>query len=399
MRIGIIGCGMAGQAAAIALSRDGHSVLVMERFAQAKPVGAGLMLQPSGLLALDRLGLRDAATRWGAKVDRLYGRNTRGRTVMDLRYADIGAGAFGLGISRTALFYILHDALLASGARVQFDFEVHGIVDFERPRVIATDGRMEGPFDLLIDCAGAHDRMRDVLNPRAKAKIYPWGALWAPCPDRGGAFQDELRQVCESAHTMIGIMPMGKIPADASEHNVAFFWSVKLSDFEATRTAGLDALKARILKAWPQAQPIVDEIKTFEQLSLATYRDVRMGRWRKGCCIAIGDASHGTSPQLGQGTNLALIDCITLAHVLRRESHVPSALARFERMRRPHIRYYQLFSRALTPAFQSDSRVMGWLRDTFLGPLGRMPGIRHVMRTTLSGVRKFPLGLWKPPPP
>jgi hypothetical protein len=57
-----------------------------------------------------------------------------------------------------------------------------------------------------------------------------------------------------------------------------------------------------------------------------------------------------------------------------------------------------LRSRALTPAFQSNSRVMGWRRDVFLGPLGKMPGIKHIMRTTLSGVRKFPLGLWTPPP-
>ena len=397
MRIGIIGCGMAGQAAAIALSRDGHAVTVMERFAQACPAGAGLMLQPSGLLALDRLGLRDAAMQWGAKVDRLYGRTVRGRAVMDLRYADIGSGAYGFGISRTALFKILHDALLKSDADIRLGFEVREIENFDHPRAMATDGRVEGPFDLLLDCAGAHDGLRNEIDPRAKARIYPWGALWAPCPDRSGAFQGELRQVCESAHTMIGIMPMGKIPGDANQNNVAFFWSVKLSDYGSVRAAGLEALKARILKAWPQSKPIIDEIRTFDQLSLATYRDVWMGRWHKGRVIAIGDASHGTSPQLGQGTNLALIDCITLAHVLRHENDAEKALALFERIRRPHIRYYQIFSRALTPAFQSNSRVMGWLRDAFLGPLGRAPGIDHIMRTTLSGVRLFPFGLWKPP--
>jgi 2-polyprenyl-6-methoxyphenol hydroxylase-like FAD-dependent oxidoreductase len=389
---------MAGQTAAIALSRDGHAVTVMERFAEAKPVGAGLMLQPSGLLALDRLGLREAAMRWGAKVNRLYGRNTRGRAVMDLRYADIGSGAFGFGISRTALFKILHDALLTSGADIQLGFEVRSIENFDAPRVLSTDGRVEGPFDLLLDCAGAHDGLRSAIDPRAKARLYPWGALWAPCPDRSGAFQGELRQVCESAHTMIGIMPMGENPDDATcKTNVAFFWSVKLSDHDAVRAAGLDALKSRILAAWPQSKPILDEIKTFDQLSLATYRGVSMRRWSKGRVLALGDASHGTSPQLGQGTNLALIDCITLASVLRRERDVPAALALFERMRKPHIRYYQLFSRALTPAFQSNSRVMGWLRDVFLGPLGKMPGIKHIMRTTLSGVRLFPFGLWKPP--
>ena len=65
MRIGIIGCGIAGQAAAIGLSRDGHDVTVVERFAAARPVGAGLLLQPSGLQVLERLGAREEAERWG----------------------------------------------------------------------------------------------------------------------------------------------------------------------------------------------------------------------------------------------------------------------------------------------------------------------------------------------
>jgi 2-polyprenyl-6-methoxyphenol hydroxylase-like FAD-dependent oxidoreductase len=86
LRIGIIGCGIAGQAAAIALARDGHDVTVFERFAEAKPVGAGLLLQPSGQLALERLGILDRVKQWGAPVKRLYGRTTGGRTIMDLRY-------------------------------------------------------------------------------------------------------------------------------------------------------------------------------------------------------------------------------------------------------------------------------------------------------------------------
>ena len=108
MRIGIIGCGIAGQAAAIALARDGHDVTVFERFAEARPVGAGLLLQPSGQLVLERLGLLDAANKWGAPVDRLHGRTSRDRTIMDLRYAKLGKDVHGLGIHRAALFKVLH---------------------------------------------------------------------------------------------------------------------------------------------------------------------------------------------------------------------------------------------------------------------------------------------------
>jgi hypothetical protein len=51
----------------------------------------------------------------------------------------------------------------------------------------------------------------------------------------------------------------------------------------------------------------------------------------------------------------------------------------------------------MTPVFQSDSRIIGWLRDTFLYPGGKFPGARTVMRTTLGGVRKLPFGIFRLP--
>jgi 2-polyprenyl-6-methoxyphenol hydroxylase-like FAD-dependent oxidoreductase len=119
--------------------------------------------------------------------------------------------------------------------------------------------------------------------------------------------------------------------------------------------------------------------------------------WRKDRVLTIGDAAHGTSPQLGQGANLALIDAITLASALRKSAGIDSALACYERMRRSHIRYYQMMSRAMTPVFQSNSRMIGWARDALFGPIAKTPGLSHIMRTTLTGARKFPFGLWSPP--
>lgn len=398
MRIGIIGCGIAGQAAAIALARDGHDVTLVERFAEARPLGAGLLLQPSGLLALDRLGLLSAALQWGTPVSRLHGKTVHGHAVMDLRYADIAEDAHGIGIHRAALFNVLNEALIARSAKLILGFDVCEIKDLQSPRLIARDGRAVGPFDLVLDCAGAHDGLRDTFGVRVRAPIYPWGALWATCPDRTGAFASELRQVYDRAHLMIGILPIGRVPGiPTSDHSVSFFWSLRLDDVAAQRDAGLGALKSRVLAAWPKAAPILDEITSFDSLSLATYRDVRMRPAYKDRVLAIGDAAHATSPQLGQGANLALIDAVVLAHLLRRETAITSALSRYARQRRAHLRFYQLASSMLTPAFQSDSRIVAWMRDTFLGPMGRLPGLKRVMRTTLAGTRKFPFGIYRLP--
>ncbi|MGH7004333.1 MAG: FAD-dependent oxidoreductase, partial [Alphaproteobacteria bacterium] len=111
--IGIIGCGVAGQAAALFLHRTGHRVEMFERFESPRPIGAGLLLQPTGLAVLDRLGLGDAALAHGAKVRRLLGHSRRGRVVLDVAYKHYRPDSFGLGFQRGALFGLLHDALSA----------------------------------------------------------------------------------------------------------------------------------------------------------------------------------------------------------------------------------------------------------------------------------------------
>jgi len=394
MRIGIVGAGVSGQAAAIVLARAGHAVEVFERFETARPVGAGLLLQPSGLEALARLDLRDEAERCGAHVSELDGRIAGNKRVLDLAYRK---GEYGLGIHRAALFDILHTAMLGSGTRLHLGFDVAAIENPERPFVLSRSGQREGPFDLVLDCAGAHDTLRDALNVGARAPLYPWGAVWTTCPDRSGAFAGKLRQMYERARIMIGILPVGRVTGMGDASCVAFFWSLRLPDFGAEKEAGLDALKARVLALWPEAEPIVREIARFDDLTMATYRDVSVKHCYRGRVVVMGDAAHGTSPQLGQGANLALIDAITLAHHLKRTADLDTALRNYVRARRAHVAFYRHASRALTPAFQSDSRIVPWLRDTFLPYANLLPGGRHMTRTTLSGVRKLPWGSWKLP--
>lgn len=170
-----------------------------------------------------------------------------------------------------------------------------------------------------------------------------------------------------------------------------------LAEHEAQKAVGLGALKKKVIALWPAAEPIVSQIQKFEDLSFATYRDVAMDPWRTGRVLTLGDAAHGTSPQLGQGANLSLIDAATMAHCLRKSATMDEGLRAYEKMRRPHIAYYRIASCWLTPFFQSNSRVIAWARDTFMGPSRYLPGADYVMRTTMSGSRCWPWGLWRLP--
>jgi len=104
--------------------------------------------------------------------------------------------------------------------------------------------------------------------------------------------------------------------------------------------------------------------------------------------VYVGDAGHAMSPQLGQGSNLALLDALALAAVLREERDLGRALPAYSRARRAQLRYYQIVNRALTPFFQGDSRLFGALRDLLMPLASRLPLLRTTMVATMCGVKR-----------
>ena len=111
MDIGIIGSGTAGSATALFLARAGHRVTLYERVPESGAVGAGIMLQPSGLYVLERLGLADEVIRRGAPVHQFPAQTPGGRTVIDLAYAAVSEDVSGLGPHRGVFFRSLFEAM------------------------------------------------------------------------------------------------------------------------------------------------------------------------------------------------------------------------------------------------------------------------------------------------
>jgi len=85
--IAIAGCGPAGLAAALMLDAQGHGVTLFDQFDEARPVGSGLMIQPTGLAVLDRLGLADEIVARGAPIEALLGIEASGKVVLDAPYS------------------------------------------------------------------------------------------------------------------------------------------------------------------------------------------------------------------------------------------------------------------------------------------------------------------------
>lgn len=385
--IAIAGAGPAGLAAALFLKRVGFNPTVYERFDEPKPVGSGLILQPTGLAALHALGLLPDIMARGNRIDRLFGADAKsGRTVLDVSYGGRGNGRFGLGVHRAALFDVLYGAVKAAGIRVVTGIEIAGPRRRnERMELTGIEGGTVGDADLVVDASGA----RSVLKPKTShgraVKPLAYGALWASLKWHGEGFDaNALQQRYDKASVMIGVLPIGSI-APGGDRLAAFFWSVRLADAEALFAAGLDAWKVRVAGYWPECQPYLDQIDSFDQLTLARYGHHTLRPPIGDRLAVIGDAAHSTSPQLGQGANMALMDAAALAHALASHRDLDAALAAYAGTRRLHVRAFQWMSYTLTPFYQSDSRLIPFLRDTLVASVAKVPPVPTLLAAMVSG--------------
>lgn len=388
--IAVAGCGPAGLAAGLLLSRAGHRVTLFDRMDEPAPVGSGLMLQPTGLAVLAALGLGARIAGLGRRIDRLYGRAVpSGRIVLDVRYGALAKRRFGIAVHRAALFAALFDAVTESGIAIETgcDLAESDAGADGRVRLVTASGRRLGPFDLIVDAAG----VKSPLAPK-HGRTLDYGALWASLDwPAGGAFDPHtLEQRYRRASVMVGVLPMGRIPGDPAE-KTAFFWSLKSNGHDACRDRGLGPWKDEVAALWPETAPLLDQIGHPDQMTMARYSHHTLARpWSPGIAH-IGDSAHSASPQLGQGANMALLDALALATALNRTGDVARALPLYAGLRRRHTRLYQAMSFAFTPFYQSDSHVLPVLRDRLVGPLTKIPPAPRILAALVAGLIGDPL--------
>ncbi len=376
------GCGVAGLACAILLRARGARVVIYDKLASPAPIGSGLILQPVGMRVLDAMGLGARVRGLGATIERLYGLSDA-RVVLDVRYDALGADAArGISVHRGALFEVLYEAALAAGVAIESERDV---ISTRGGRLRFANGSQSPRFDLVIDALGARSPLS---SPPEQNLAY--GALWASLDWVDGFDEAALEQRYQAARKMAGVLPIGRLP-NGDRRMAAFFWSLRHDQSEAWRRSSLTAWKDEVRVLWPATEPLLAQIDRHEDLVFAAYAH-RTRKSPLSCdCVHVGDSWHCTSPQLGQGANMALLDAYALTLALERQGDLNVALAEYARMRLWHTRLYQAASWLFTPAYQSDSAAVAWVRDSFVAPLSRQAPAPRLLAALVAGCWGWPL--------
>ncbi len=376
--IAIAGAGIGGLTAAAALARSGHHVQVFDRFEAPRPVGSGLVIQPVGQQVLAEIGAIKTALAHGRPIWRMHGiEAVSGRDVLKVDYGLEQGDRFGLAIQRPALFDAVLDAAMQAGATL---VPAHQINDQKDGHLIFDGAAPAGPFDLIIDALGANS----CLSP-LQGKALPYGAIWATVPwsDALSLPRGQLSQRYRRADRMVGIMPSGTRPGDATD-SATIFWSLPADGLETWRAAGLEVWLDDVEALWPEAMPIFSQITDADQMTFARYTHGTLASTTAPGFAIIGDAAHRASPQLGQGANMAMLDAMALATAVDLFP-LDEALRQYRMARRWHVWIYQTMSRAFTPQYQSNSRFLPVLRDRLLYPLSTVPPIPRILNRLVCG--------------
>ncbi len=340
-RVLIIGGGIGGLTAAIALRRKGISVDLIERDPDWSVYGVGIIQQSNVIRAMDQLGLLDAYIAAGCGFDQVEIYIPTGQRVAVVPSPKLVEGKpANMGIARPALQKLLADSARDAGTVIRLGVTTTAL-DHDDSGVTArfSDGS-EGRYDAVIAADGIYSETRRMLFPDAPAPEFTGQAVWRynfPRP------ADVVGLWVFNGPTGIGLVPMSDTQiymfVTTPEAASARYPADTLASTMRAKLAGVPA---------PQIQALVNDITDDAGV---VYRPLETffldGPWHRGRIALLGDAVHATTPHLGQGAGMAIEDAIVLADELARADTPEAAFAGYHARRFDRCRYIVNASRAI----------------------------------------------------
>jgi 2-polyprenyl-6-methoxyphenol hydroxylase-like FAD-dependent oxidoreductase len=357
----IVGAGIGGLAAGIALRRAGWDVRIFERAPAPRDVGFALGLAPNAMAALRELGVADAVAAHGMTPTSAEIRRPDGRVLRRLvaRGEGLPSGDLPKLILRPALHAALLQALGSSSGRAPVEVNraaVRFAADGRAVQVVLADGT-SAAGDLLIGADGVASTIRAQLHPE-EAAARPSGYFAV----RGLSRAVERLNGLQALWYLGRGVESGVIQAGRNE----IYWFISLLADEVNAgppdvrsvmrrcTSGFDAQFHAITGATAPADMRLDELFVREPLA----------RWGTGPVSLLGDAAHPMLPHTGQGAAQALEDAVLLGRALGRGGDHLDALRRYEAVRARRTQRVVKMGPRLARITTTRNPVVVFLRDT-----------------------------------
>ena len=335
----IVGGGVAGPVAAMALRQAGIDSVVYEAYAGgADDAGSFLTFASNGLDALRTIDAHHLVLSEGFPTPRMTIQNGTGKHLGDVPLGGtLPDGTVSQTLKRADLYRTLRDEAVRRGSLIEYGKR---LVDAETTPGGVTarfeDGT-EAVGDLLIGADGIHSRTRRIIDPSAPRARY------VPVLNIGGYACDVAVQAEPGTFRMVfgkraffgyAVHPSGEIwwfanPPRADEPTGAELAAIGTEQWREMLIdlfAGDDSPAVEIIRSTPG-----------KLAGWATYDLPSVPTWYGGSLIIIGDAAHATAPSSGQGASMAIEDAVVLARCLRDLPDTGQAFAAYERLRRARV--------------------------------------------------------------
>ena len=357
MRALIIGGGIGGLSAAIALRRKGIEADVFERNTEPREVGAGISLWPNATKALRMLGLGDTLDSISLVNEEGAVRRWNGtflsRTPVHELQQRFGGGVIVL--HRAELLDML--AQNVGAANIHAGHLCSSIFQDENGVTASFSSGETVHGDFLVGADGLHSVVRTSLGHQDKMQYSGYTAWRAVVPYNGPAIVPGESWGCGKR--------FGMLPVKGGR--VYWFATNNAPEGERDPAPGPRDRLLQLFKGWHE--PVEDLIAASSNSAILRndiYDREPLESWGKGRVTLLGDAAHPMTPNLGQGACQAIEDGLELAACLANGPTVESALKNYEASRTRRTSSIVLTSRRLGSMGQIEQPLLCWLRDWFL---------------------------------
>lgn len=355
----VVGAGIGGLTAAVALRRAGIEVEVYERTGELRAQGTGLSIMSNAISALRAHGIDLGLERCGQTIESFHLLTTDGRPIRTVPLKEIGdrLGEPSVCVHRADLQRALLDAVgdcpIRLGAAVTgFEVGTDGV------RVSRADGS-NAHGDVLIGADGYHSVIRRQLVGPEPARQAGYLCWLATIP-----FEHPRMTTGYVGHywgrgQRFGLIDIG--------HGRAYWWGTK--NMPAATAHAWGGGKAEIIRAYAgwaeEVQAAIHGTPEQSIVSVPAQDRPFLERWGRDAVTLLGDAAHPMLTSLGQGAGMAIEDAIVLAGKLAGATDLRRALLDYEAQRRARTRRMVRLSRALSRIEQLEHPLASLLRDAW----------------------------------